>query len=144
MFCTKCGSPMPAAAHFCPGCGAVVTAETTGETTTAAVQSKSSRLPKPVLFVIVALIVAGVVAAVVMRRSPSPDSAAIPGAPAVSPAASATVPAGTASPSVPAAPDFDWSGLTHEQLIQARNALDAAIAREEHATSGATAHAPAP
>jgi hypothetical protein len=84
------------------------------------------------------LVVAGGALAVILVRHPAapPPTAAQP---AAQPAAGTEAPATASS----LATGFEWSGLSPDQIRDARSALDAAIAREEqtaaHASAGSAA-----
>jgi hypothetical protein len=125
---------MQSSAHFCPGCGIAVSAENAG----------AARPGRPRRAALVALIAGAaliIVAAVVALRRPQPSAQAAPPPPAT------TQPvhdAAAATAATPATTEFDWSGLSHEELVQARSALDAAIAREEQRSASGGTAAPAP
>ncbi len=153
MYCTRCGTQMPAAAHFCPGCGMAVGGNPSAgdpvSGTPPAAQPQRSRRAAPVLIGGAVLIIAAAVVAAVLHRAPpvaaAPTLPATPvhdGAPLGAPGAPVPAAAApTAAMPTPATPTpetlaYDWSGLSHEELVKARTALDAAIAREEHSSSG--------
>ena len=134
MYCTKCGGPVPEAAHFCPGCG---TAVADGGTAAVSIDDSAKRRhSRRWLGILGGAMILGLLAAAalfVTRRQPPP------------PAQSAIVPVGAPQENAPGensskpvpqvVAGFDWSGLTAEQLLAARAALDEAIAKEEETTA---------
>ena len=130
----KCGGSVPAAARFCPGCGTAVADRGTaaGSTDDYAKRSRTRRL----LGIFGGVIILGLIAAAALffaRRQPPLEQTAIAPVGEKPPGENSAKP----TPQMPAG--FDWSGLTAEQLLAARAALDEAIAKEEQSTAKGTA-----
>jgi hypothetical protein len=136
----KCGGSVPAAASFCPGCGTAVADGGTaaGSTDDYAKRRRTRRL----LGIFGGVIILGLIAAaalfVARRQPPLQQQTAI--VPVGTPLEKAPGENST-KPTSQAVAGFDWSGLTAEQLLAARAALDEAIAKEEQSTAkGALIH----
>ena len=130
MYCMKCGVSVPAAARFCPGCGSAA-----ADGGTAAGAEIKQGHTRRLLGIFGGIIVLGLIAAaalIVARRQPPVEQTAI--FPVIAPPEKppGETPA-KLTPDVVAG--FDWSGLTAEQLLAARAALDEAIAKEEQGTA---------
>ena len=129
----KCGGSVPTAAHFCPGCGTAVADAGTasGSSGDFAKRTHTRRW----LGILAGVIILGVMAAAalfVARRQPALEHSAI--VPTGVPQANAPG-ENSAKPAPQVVAGFDWSGLTAEQLLAARAALDEAIAKEEQSTA---------
>jgi hypothetical protein len=152
MYCVKCGAQLGGSQRFCVGCGtpvdvAPVTAARPATTQRAATPQRAAPTQRParqpgsrgpwVILVIAGVAIIAIVAAFVVQqrlRSAAPPSAATPQEPLPQPAAPPQpVPPQSVAPppAAPADAGFDWTGLSREELLAARSALDAAIAREE-------------
>jgi hypothetical protein len=102
-----------------------------------------------VILVLAGVAIIAIVAAFFVQqrlRSAAPPSAAMPQEPVPQPTAppqpvapQSVAPPPTASADV----GFDWTGLSREELLAARSALDAAIAREEQQRVAAAGGQPA-
>ena len=132
MYCRQCGARVDDA-PVCPKCGAAC-----GPQPPAGRGRFTLGRRGVVALIAGVLVVAGGALALILLRHPPtpPPTAAQPTVqPTAQPGASTEVPATAAS----LATGFKWSGLSPDQVRDARSALDAAIAREEQTA----AHAPA-
>jgi hypothetical protein len=121
MNCIKCGQQIPETARFCPGCGTPV---------------GGGRSKPEIRRRLIAIIGGGVAvllliaAAMLYMTRPQPSAAVAP----------QTQTPGGDSVKAQITPaqitGFDWSGLSPEQLLSARAALDEAIAKEEQSRAG--------
>jgi hypothetical protein len=136
MFCIKCGGSVPTTARFCPACGSSVV-DSSGA---AAPAKRPPQSGKKLIAVIAGIaIVCAVVAAVMLhaRRQQQDDQTVSAAAAAPQSTIAQSADPQTAAPSdavtkpAQTIEGFDWSGLSPEELLAARQALDAAIAKEE-------------
>jgi hypothetical protein len=143
MNCVKCGTPLLEGARFCQSCGTSV-----AEAVPAAVAQNPVQRHKRTL--IAAGLAGGVIVIAIgvllfiRHQSGTPE----PAAATTQPTASAPAPGSSETPAVASATatasgGFEWSGLSPDEVIAARAALDQAITKEEKDAAPGTQGVPA-
>jgi hypothetical protein len=133
MYCRQCGTRVDDA-PFCTKCGAACGPEAPARPSTGSTVGRRRVVIGSIAGV---LVLAAVAVAVVMLRRPVPPATATAQGASPAPPGPDSVTAASAGE-----PDgFKWSGLSTQQIRDARNAMDTAIAREEaaHASAGSAA-----
>lgn len=152
MFCITCGGSIPTTARFCPACGTPVS-QSGGQTEPVQRPPQSAVAPekqganKRLIAIIAGIAIVGAaIAAVLLNTRSQQQTGQAAGAAVTATQAAAPEPAASSENVVKPASTlagFDWSGLSPEELLAARAALDAAIAKEEQSAQNRATSQPA-